>query len=99
MSTVHGIEVPTEDGRTCVVEFEREADYGWWTVHISDTLIRQAPEGVTAALGMAVLQMKQIIEARACPHGDPTCPCQDGDTCHYEGPDPMFCPFHATTHP
>jgi hypothetical protein len=22
-----------------------------------------------------------------CPHGDPTCPCQDwGDPCHYEGP-------------
>jgi hypothetical protein len=19
-----------------------------------------------------------------CPHGDPCCPCQDGDTCHYE---------------
>lgn len=30
-----------------------------------------------------------------CPHGDPTCPCPDGDTCHYEWtPDvePMFCP-------
>jgi len=21
---------------------------------------------------------------RACPHGDPTCPCQDGEPCHYE---------------
>jgi hypothetical protein len=20
----------------------------------------------------------------ACPYGDPTCPCQDGDPCHYE---------------
>lgn len=20
----------------------------------------------------------------ACPHGDVTCPCQDGDPCHYE---------------
>ncbi len=19
-----------------------------------------------------------------CPHGDPHCPCQDGDACHYE---------------
>lgn len=19
-----------------------------------------------------------------CPHGDPTCPCSDGDACHYE---------------
>jgi hypothetical protein len=22
-----------------------------------------------------------------CRHGDPYCPCQDGDTCHYAGPD------------
>jgi hypothetical protein len=21
-----------------------------------------------------------------CKYGDPTCPCQDGDMCHYEGP-------------
>lgn len=28
-----------------------------------------------------------------CPHGDPTCPCQDyGDPCHYEGDDAMECP-------
>ena len=25
--------------------------------------------------------------SRVCPGGDPTCPCQDGDLCHYEGPD------------
>lgn len=37
----------------------------------------------------------------ACPHEDPTCPCQDGDPCHYEpcedaptesGKLPMRCP-------
>ena len=27
-----------------------------------------------------------------CLHGDETCPCQDGDLCHYVGPDPMACP-------
>lgn len=36
-----------------------------------------------------------------CIHGDPTCPCQDGDACHYEacpdaptesGKNPMRCP-------
>lgn len=27
-----------------------------------------------------------------CPHGDKTCPCQDGDSCHYEGRDPLECP-------
>jgi len=25
----------------------------------------------------------------ACKYGDPYCPCQDGDMCHYEGPNPM----------
>ena len=24
-----------------------------------------------------------------CKYGDPTCPCQDGDLCHYEGDRPM----------
>lgn len=29
-----------------------------------------------------------------CPHGDETCPCQDGtpESCHYQGVDPMRCP-------
>lgn len=22
--------------------------------------------------------------AAACPHGDPSCPCPDGDVCHYK---------------
>lgn len=26
----------------------------------------------------------------ACKYGDPTCPCQDGDPCHYEGDNPML---------
>jgi hypothetical protein len=38
------------------------------------------------------------IDGRACPHGDETCPCQDGDLCHYEGPDPWYCRLHQTTH-
>lgn len=24
-----------------------------------------------------------------CKYGDPSCPCQDGDSCHYEGDNPM----------
>jgi hypothetical protein len=39
----------------------------------------------------------------SCPHGDPTCPCQDNgrleadgsintDPCHYQGPDAWPCP-------
>lgn len=29
---------------------------------------------------------------RSCPHGDPTCPCPDGDPCHYDGTSAMLCP-------
>lgn len=25
------------------------------------------------------------VRRRMCPYGDPTCPCPDGDPCHYEG--------------
>lgn len=28
----------------------------------------------------------------ACKYGDPLCPCQDGDECHYEGKNPMVPP-------
>jgi len=28
----------------------------------------------------------------ACRHGDPLCPCQEGDSCNYEGNDPSRCP-------
>jgi hypothetical protein len=31
-----------------------------------------------------------------CPHGDALCPCQDGDSCHYEGRNPMDCPTFGT---
>ena len=27
-----------------------------------------------------------------CKYGDPMCPCQDGDACHYEGDNPMTPP-------
>lgn len=33
-----------------------------------------------------------------CPHGDPTCPCPDGDLCHYEGMVPMECPNPPPRH-
>lgn len=29
---------------------------------------------------------------RICPGGDEICPCQDGDVCHYEGPDAWSIP-------
>ena len=38
---------------------------------------------------------REILELRqhsGCKYGDPFCPCQDGDMCHYEGPNPMTPP-------
>ena len=31
-------------------------------------------------------------EPKKCKYGDPRCPCQDGDQCHYEGKNPMTPP-------
>ena len=36
-----------------------------------------------AAFGLAG-EVAAIRPRRPCPHGDPFCPCQDGDLCHYE---------------
>ena len=33
-----------------------------------------------------------MVMETTCPHGDVTCPCPDGDPCHYEGADAMICP-------
>ncbi len=30
-----------------------------------------------------------------CKYGDPYCPCQDGDLCHYEGVNPMRPPGYV----
>jgi len=45
--------------------------------------------------GMFFAQVNDTDSPRwrtACPYGDQFCPCQDGDLCHYEGPDPMTPP-------
>lgn len=34
-------------------------------------------------------EMIECREATKCKYGDPLCPCQDGDLCHYEGKNPM----------
>jgi len=31
------------------------------------------------------LELRALLDAgQTCPHGDPTCPCPDGDLCHHE---------------
>lgn len=39
--------------------------------------------------GLLPDQIDDEVAADVCPHGDPTCPCPDGDPCHYvSGPGP-----------
>jgi hypothetical protein len=51
------VEVPTEDGRTAVIAFESRQT-GVWSVYISQFLIDQAPEAITAVLTLALMQMR-----------------------------------------
>ena len=30
-----------------------------------------------------------LRDVESCEYGDETCPCNDGDPCHYEGENPM----------
>lgn len=40
----------------------------------------------------AMLSAAPQPPSRPCKYGDPTCPCQDGDSCHYEGENPWTPP-------
>lgn len=57
--------VPTEgrDGieEDCYIEFRRCDRLHAWEVHISDDLIRQAPEAVHAVLGLALMELKSLV--------------------------------------
>ena len=33
------------------------------------------------------------MQKKPCVGNDPFCPCQDGDSCHYEGNDPFPVPL------
>lgn len=42
------------------------------------------------------------LDLTECPYGDPSCPCQDGDACHYEwsmGTPPTPHPKHRHRRP
>lgn len=56
LRSVITVEVPTEDGRYAAIDFRRSR-LGYWTVEISDELIVQAPEGLTASLVLAFRQL------------------------------------------
>jgi hypothetical protein len=56
--------VPTEghDGiwEHCYIDFRRCWEEAAWDVRISDGLIKQAPEAVHAALGLALMELKKV---------------------------------------
>lgn len=62
---VRTVEVPTENGRYATIDFRRCRD-GAWTVDISDDLIAQAPEALTAALVLAFRDLAPEIESMTC---------------------------------
>ena len=41
---------------------------------------------------IAALESEVARLTTKCKYGDPMCPCQDGDACHYEGDNPMTPP-------
>lgn len=53
------VEIPTEDGRLCYLHFERRHP-GYWSLHISDELLKQSPQALHAAIGLALLELAHI---------------------------------------
>ncbi len=50
---------------------------------IEEGFARHAPQIIAeAVVGLADADLTRNRER--CRHGDPFCPCQDGDPCHYE---------------
>jgi len=42
-------------------------------------------------------RIEREAKATKCKYGDKLCPCQDGDMCHYEGPNAMTPPTPGLT--
>lgn len=54
-------------------------------------------EDAAKACDECVAYARSLGVRRNCPGKDQTCPCQDGDACHYEGPDAWPLPNLTTT--
>lgn len=68
-------------------DHQRDAfEEGW------ETGYKAARAEVAKQISEEILMYNQEWPRDTCPHGDPACPCPDGDMCHYEGPDPMSAP-------
>jgi len=53
------------------------------------------PEGEWVRYEQVAALKAEVEKAQPkyCRYGDPTCPCQDGDPCHYEGKNPWTPPI------
>jgi hypothetical protein len=56
--------------------------------------IKEAMKGI-AGTKLYTHPAPQAVPAKKCKYGDPLCPCQDGDACHYEGKDAWSVPKGA----
>jgi hypothetical protein len=63
----------------------------------SDSEMVEFARAVEAAVLARIAQAEPMV--RICKYGDTTCPCPDGDSCHYEGKNPMTAPKPARTGP
>lgn len=60
MADTRTVTVPTEDGRKIAILFQRDDKWpNTWTVRITDELIAMAPQAIHAALGQALMQMRE----------------------------------------
>lgn len=55
------VNVPTETGRTVVVNVIHDVLYDTYEVKFTGEVLRQSPQGVTAAVQMALLAIRQEV--------------------------------------
>jgi len=84
-------------------------------LNIKEADPRERIEAVYRACNATLHHMEQVINEMqrllvdaamvaprvlvVCKHGDPLCPCPDGDMCHYEGPNPWKAAADSTKPP
>jgi hypothetical protein len=56
------VDVPTEDGKVCAIEFRQCPIRRTWQLEIADELVRQSPQGIHAALGQALMALGARID-------------------------------------
>ena len=75
---------------------QREQFEAWWGEAPTELapLNSRIQEETLSAWVWSAWQAAQAQAAAQCIGKDPLCPCQDGDTCHYEGKDAWPVPQH-----